>query len=67
MSETELLPAIESAILTELNRQFGPIRILDQNHFPAIINAVLLKFYGRSIDTKLLSRMVAERLCIMQP
>jgi len=65
MNEAELKRVIEDAMLTVLNAQTGPVRFLSQHHFGHIVDAVMLKYYGKRIDTGLMGRMVAERLAII--
>jgi tyrosyl-tRNA synthetase len=61
----ELEVAIETAMLAQLDKKPGPVRLLTQDDFGPLVDAVLLAFHGRSINTVLLAELVAKKLCII--
>lgn len=64
--ELLLEAATDKHMVLLMNSMQDPLRLITQEHFAYLINAVLLEFYGRAIDTKLLARLVADKLCIIR-
>ena len=71
----ELADAINAAMIDLLNAPWrkGPIFILTQQDFPALIDKTFEKLYrdaplpSKGVNTKLMAQMVASKLCIIRP